>query len=139
VKAGVRNVEFRQGEIETLPVEDGSIDVIISNCVINLSTEKQKAFREAFRVLRRGGRLAVSDIVATAPLPDDMKRDLALHVGCVAGASLINELEEALRASGFTDVSITPDERSRESIRQWAPGRGIEAYVLSASLRAVKP
>jgi ubiquinone/menaquinone biosynthesis C-methylase UbiE len=138
-KAGVSNVEFRQGEIEHLPVEDASVDVIISNCVINLSPEKRKAFREAFRVLRPGGRLAVSDIVATAPLPDDVKRDLALHVGCIAGASLIRELEEALRAAGFADISITPDERSREIIRQWAPGRRIEDSVVSASIRAVKP
>jgi thioredoxin type arsenate reductase len=138
-KAKISNVEFRQGEIERLPVEDGSIDVIISNCVINLSPEKQKAFREAYRVLRPGGRIAVTDIVATAPLPDDVKRDLALHVGCIAGASLISELEAALRTAGFSDVRIMPDEQSRESIRQWAPDRNVHDYVVSASIRAVKP
>src|ERR1700752_5194890 len=85
IKAGLNNVEFRLGEIEHLPVADASVDVVISNCVINLSPEKAQVFREALRVLKRGGRLAVSDVVATAPFPDEVQHDLALRAGCVAG------------------------------------------------------
>ncbi|OQY54536.1 MAG: hypothetical protein B6247_11190 [Candidatus Parabeggiatoa sp. nov. 2] len=85
--AGLKNVEFRLGEIENLPVADNTIDVIISNCVINLSPEKQKVFNEAFRVLKSGGRLAISDIVATATLPDELQNDLVFHSGCMSGAN----------------------------------------------------
>ncbi len=138
-KAGIINVEFRLGEIEALPVADGSVDVIISNCVINLSPEKGTVFREAFRVLKPGGRLAISDVVATAELPDSARADLALYSGCMAGASSIPELEAALSAAGFEALSITPKDESREFIRDWAPGRGVEAYVASANIQAVKP
>lgn len=139
VKAGYANVEFRLGEIEHLPVADTSIDVIISNCVINLSPDKAQVIREAFRVLRPGGRLAVSDVVATAVLPDDVRGDLALYAGCVAGASPIGELEDMLRDAGFADVRIEPKDASRAFIREWAPGRRVEDYVVSASIEAVKP
>jgi SAM-dependent methyltransferase len=138
-KTGYSHVEFRLGEIEHLPVADGSIDVIISNCVINLSPDKPQVFREAFRVLRPGGRLAVSDVVATAELPDTVRRDLALYTGCMAGASQLNELEALLRNAGFVDIRIEPKDASREFIRDWAPGRQVEDYVVSASIEAVKP
>ena len=98
---GFDNVEFRLGEIEALPVADESVDVIISNCVINLSPQKERVFREAFRILRTGGRLAVADIVATAPLPEEVKGDWAAYTGCMAGASEIDELEKMLRNAGF--------------------------------------
>lgn len=138
-KGGFANVEFRLGEIEYLPVADNSVDVIISNCVINLSPCKEKVFRDACRVLKPGGRLAVSDVVATAELPDALKNDPALYAGCMAGASLINELERIIHQAGFDKVSITPKDESREFIHDWAPGTGVEAYVVSACIEAVKP
>jgi arsenite methyltransferase len=137
-KNGFTNVEFRLGEIEALPVADNSIDVIISNCVINLSPEKQRVFNEAFRVLKPGGRLAVADIVATATLPDDVKSDWGAYTGCMAGASQISELENMLQASGFNDIKIAPKDTSRSFIREWLPGRGIEDYLVSATIQAVK-
>ncbi len=136
---GYHNVEFRLGEIEHLPVADGTVDVIISNCVINLSPDKQQVFRDAFRVLKSGGRLAISDIVATAVLPEEIKRDLALYSGCMAGASPITELEQMMRSAGFKLVNIAPKDASRSFIRDWAPGRNIEDFVVSAQIEAVKP
>jgi len=133
------NVEFRLGEIEYLPVADAAVDVIISNCVINLSPEKVRVFRESFRVLRRGGRLAISDVVASAELPEDIRNDPYLHSACVAGASRIEELEALLAESGFSDIRIQPRDESREFIRDWAPGRRVEDYVVSATIEAVKP
>jgi len=138
-KTGFKNIEFRLGEIEHLPVADNSVDVIISNCVINLSPEKHKVFEDAFRVLNPGGRLAVSDVVATAELPDEVKNDLALHAGCIAGASLIDEVDAMLRKAGFKNIRIKPKDESREFIRTWAPGRKIEEYVVSATIEAIKP
>ena len=138
-KSGLGNIEFRLGEIENLPVADEIIDVIISNCVINLSPEKDKVFRETFRVLKPGGRLAISDIVATAELPDEVKDDMALYSGCIAGASLVTELESTLHESGFEQIKIQPKDKSKEFIRDWAPGRKIEDYVVSATIEAVKP
>jgi SAM-dependent methyltransferase len=137
-KAGYTNVEFRLGEIEYLPVADASVDVIISNCVINLSPDKPQVFCEAFRVLRPGGRLAISDIVASAELPEDVRRDLVLYTGCMAGASPIDELDAMLREAGFRDIRIAPKDASRAFIRDWAPGRSVEDYVVSASIEAVK-
>jgi SAM-dependent methyltransferase len=137
-KAGFGNVEFRLGELENLPVADGVVDVIISNCVINLSPEKTKVFREAFRVLKPGGRLAVSDVVRTAEMPESVKNDLAMHTGCIAGASSILELTEMLRGAGFTDIRIIPKDESRAFIRDWAPGSRIEDYVVSATIEALK-
>jgi len=138
-EASVDNVEFRLGEIEYLPVADASVDVIISNCVINLSPEKERVFRESFRVLKQGGRLAISDVVASAELPDDIRNDPYLHSACVAGAAQVDELEAVLAGCGFTDIRIRPKDASREFIRDWAPGRGVEDYVLSATIEAVKP
>jgi SAM-dependent methyltransferase len=138
-KAGLGNVEFRLGEIESLPVADALVDVIISNCVINLSPEKDRVFSEAFRVLRPGGRLAISDIVATAELPEELKKDMTLYTGCMAGASSINVLESVLHGVGFEGIQIRPKDESNAFIRDWAPGHSIEDYVVSATIEAVKP
>jgi SAM-dependent methyltransferase len=137
--AGYGNVDFRLGEIEHLPVADGTVDVIISNCVINLSPDKEQVFREAFRVLKPGGRLAVSDIVATAELPEKLKNDQDMLTGCMAGASLISDLENILIDAGFRSIAIKPKDESREFLKTWAPGTKIEDYVVSAAIEAVKP
>jgi SAM-dependent methyltransferase len=133
------NVEFRLGEIEHLPVADASIDVILSNCVINLSPEKLQVYREAFRVLKPGGRLAISDVVATAAFPEAMLQDLALRSCCVSGASLIEDVEHMLQAAGFTDICIQPKDSSKTFIREWVPGSKIEDYLVSATIEGVKP
>jgi arsenite methyltransferase len=138
-KNGFTNVDFRLGEIEALPVADNSVDVIISNCVINLSPEKQRVFDEAFRVLKSGGRVAVADIVATAPLPDEIKADWAAYTGCMAGASQITDLGQMMLNSGFKDVRIAPKDSSKSFIREWLPGKRIEDYLVSATIEAVKP
>lgn len=132
------NVEFRLGEIEHLPVADASVDVVISNCVINLSPDKAQVFQECHRVLKPGGRLAMSDVVASTELPENMRNDAWLHSACVAGALLIDELNALLLATGFTDIKINPKDESREFIKDWAPGRGVEDYVVSATIEAVK-
>lgn len=137
-KAGVENVEFRLGEIEHLPVADTSVDVIMSNCVINLSPDKPAVFAEAFRVLKPGGRIAVSDVVATKPLPDALARSVAAHAGCIAGAADVETLKAMLAASGFTGIRITVNQQSREFIRDWLPGSGAESYVASAMIEATK-
>jgi SAM-dependent methyltransferase len=139
VRAGYENVEFRLGEIESLAVADGSIDVIISNCVINLSTEKPRVFEEAFRALKPGGRLAISDVVAVAPLPDEIKNDPELYTGCIGGASPIDELEHMLKEAGFTDIHIQPVDEGKKLIRDWTPGMNAEDFVVSATIEAVKP
>lgn len=137
-RSGAANVEFRLGEIEHLPVADATVDVIISNCVINLSPDKAQVFRDAWRVLKPGGRLAISDIVLTADLPPEMHADLALYTGCVAGAASVTELIVLLEAAGFGAIRILPKEASREYLAQWAPGRGVEHYIASASIEAIK-
>lgn len=139
VIGGYENVDFRLGEIENLPVADSSVDVIISNCVINLSPDKGRVFQEAYRVLKPGGRLAISDIVATAPIPEEMREDLALYAGCISGAASIEELETLLAAAGFTDIRIQPKDESREFLREWAPGRKIEDIIVSANIEGVVP
>ncbi len=138
-KAGHNNVEFRLGEIEHLPIADGVVDVIISNCVINLSPDKGKVFQEAYRVLKPGGRLAISDIVASAELPEQQKNDMELFTGCMAGASLMTEIESMLKEAGFEAIEIKPKNNSQEFIRKWAPDTKIEDYVLSAYIEAIKP
>lgn len=137
--SGAGNVEFRLGEIEHLPVADATIDVIISNCVINLSPDKAQVFRDALRVLKPGGRLAIADVVATAVLPDEVKDDPQLHACCVAGASHIDELQRLLEQAGFVDIDISPKDESRAFIRDWVPGSGVEDYVVSASIEATRP
>jgi arsenite methyltransferase len=138
-KNGFANVEFRQGEIEALPVADKRVDVIISNCVINLSPQKDQVFREAFRVLKPGGRLAVADIVATAPLPDEVKQDWSAYTGCMAGASQISDLEKMMRDAGFEGIRIAPKDTSRSFIREWLPGKKIDDYLVSATIEAGRP
>jgi SAM-dependent methyltransferase len=107
-KIGAENVDFRLGEIEHLPVSDNTVDVIISNCVINLSPDKTQVFREAFRVMKPGGKLAVSDIVTDGPLPPEIKSNLSAWAGCVAGALDVRDYTRAIEDAGFRDVEITP-------------------------------
>jgi len=138
-KIGAANVEFRLGELEHLPVADNTADVILSNCVVNLVPDKQQVFRDAFRVLKSGGRLAISDVVNTAPLSDDLAGDVALICGCVSGAAPADRIEAWLAAAGFHRIRVTIKPESRELIASWAPGRGIEDHVASASIEAEKP
>ena len=138
-KAATENVAFRLGEIEHLPVADESVDVILSNCVVNLSPDKPGVFGDAFRVLKPGGRLAISDVVATVPLPEDVRNDIELHVGCMAGAATIDEVRSMLRQAGFADIRITPKEESRELVREWLPESNLADYVVSATIEAVRP
>jgi SAM-dependent methyltransferase len=137
--AGCDNVEFRLGEIEHLPVADASVDVVVSNCVINLTPDKQAVYAEAFRALKPGGRLAISDVVATAQLPRELREDETLWCGCIAGAETPERVEGILAECGFVDIDVQTREESRSFIKDWAPGTGSEAYVMSAYIRAVKP
>jgi len=139
VKGKFSNVEFRLGEIEHLPVANNTADVIISNCVINLSPNKEQVFKEAFRILKLGGRLAISDVIATVELPEEMRNDPALIAGCMGNASLISDLEEMIKAAGFEDVKIHPKDESKDFIRDWAPDHNITDYVVSASIEGIKP
>jgi arsenite methyltransferase len=138
-KVDARNVDFRLGEIERLPVADTSVDVILSNCVINLSPNKAEVFREAFRVLRAGGRLAISDVVATGPLPAALQSSLEALSGCVSGAAAISDIRTWLAEAGFEAISVTPRPESRAFIADWLPGSGVEQHVVSATIEARKP
>jgi SAM-dependent methyltransferase len=138
-EGGYTNVEFRLGEIENLPVADACVDVILSNCVVNLSPDKPGTYREAYRVLKPGGRLAISDVVATAELPPEVRDDLALHAACIAGAASIGELREMLHDAGFDNVRIRPKDKSRDIILEWTPGRSLGDYITAATIEAVKP
>ena len=138
-RIGAGNVEFRLGELEHLPIADKTADVVISNCVINLVPDKGQVFREAFRVLKPGGRLAVSDIINTAPLPAELQSDPALLCGCIAGAAPAERVESWLATAGFVDVRVAPKPESRELIKTWAPGRNIEDHIVSAVVDARKP
>ena len=138
-KTGLDYVDFRLGEIEQLPVEDASVDVIMSNCVINLAPDKPTVFREAFRVLAPGGRLAISDVVAIGDIPAAIAADPAAYTGCVAGAAPVAELERMIAAAGFEDVRIAVQTQSRTIIEEWSPGSGAEQFVASALIEAVKP
>lgn len=137
-KSGYKNVEFRLGEIEHLPIADASVDVIISNCVINLSPEKEKVFREMYRVLKPGGRLSISDIVATAKLPDNIKQDLAMIAACIGGAEFVEDIKKMLADAGFINIRLTPLENSRQILQAWAPGTKLEEYVASYIIEASK-
>jgi arsenite methyltransferase len=134
-----QNVTFRLGEIEHLPLPDAAVDVVISNCVINLSPDKPAVYREAFRALKPGGRVAISDVIATQTLPAPLREQLALHLGCVAGAATIDEHRAMLTDAGFEDVHIRVSEGSRALIRSWMPDSGAERFVASAQLEARKP
>ncbi|MDP6040862.1 MAG: arsenite methyltransferase [Candidatus Latescibacteria bacterium] len=138
-KIDARNAEFRLGQIEYLPLADNTVDVIISNCVVNLSPDKPQVYREAFRVLKPGGRLAISDVVAFRPLPENVLNDLKAYTGCMAGASVIGDLQTILEEAGYTDIRITPKDESKKVIDDWAPDTEISAYVASANVEAVKP
>jgi len=138
-KVGTENVEFRLGEIEHLPVADGTVDVILSNCVVNLSPDKPQVYRDAFRALKSGGRLAISDVVALKPLPDSIMEDLAAIAGCIGGAAQVDEIESWLTENGFTDIKVTVNPASAAFIEEWLPGRGFEDKVASATIEAVKP
>jgi arsenite methyltransferase len=138
-KVGAANVEFRLGEIEHLPIADSTADVILSNCVINLVPDKAQVFREAFRVLKPGGRLAISDVVSTATLPPDLAADPTLICGCIAGTAPAGHIRDWLSEAGFSDISVTPKPQSRDLIKTWAPGRGVEDFIASAIIEARKP
>jgi SAM-dependent methyltransferase len=148
-EAGAENVEFLKGEIEAIPLPDASVDVIISNCVINLSADKRRVLEEAFRVLRPGGRFAVSDVVTRGEIPSDVRRSLELWVGCVAGALDQDEFAELLRDVGFEDPSLEPtrvydphDARTfleEAGLDVDAIADSIEGRILSAFVRARKP
>lgn len=138
-KGHYANVEFRLGEIEALPVADASVDLIMSNCVINLSPEKARVFREAFRVLKSGGRLAIADVVATKPLPAALRVKLSAIGACVGGATLVDELRALLATAGFTRIEISPKQSSREYIGHWTDDAKAGEFVVSALISAVKP
>lgn len=138
-EGGYSNVDFRLGEIENLPVADSSVDVIMSNCVINLSPDKTSVYREAIRVLKPGGRLAISDVVTAAELPDEARGDLAQYAACVSGAASINELKNILAKAGFEDIRIQPKSGERDIPDTWKPGSNIGDYTVSATVEAVKP
>ncbi len=134
----ITNVEFILGEIESIPLPDETADVVISNCVINLSPDKAKVFADAYRILRPGGRLAVSDIVTAADMPEEIKRDQMMHSACIAGASPIDETIRMMEAAGFKDISVEPKGDSREFIKTWAPGSRAEELIISADIRGSK-
>jgi len=149
--ASAGNVEFLRGNIEAIPLPASSVDVIISNCVINLSTDKDRVLREAFRVLRPGGRFAVSDIVIRRPLPDTVRKSMELWTGCIAGALLEIEYVDKLRATGFTDIKVEPTRiYTKEDTAEMASSaccdaetaaalRALDGAVMSAFIRATKP
>jgi len=138
-EGGYANVDFRLGEIESLPVADSSVDVIVSNCVINLSPDKAAVYREAFRVLKPGGRVAISDVVTTAELPEQERGALDQYAACVSGAASIDELKDILIKAGFADIRIEPKGGEREIPDTWKPGSNISDYTVSATVQAIKP
>jgi ubiquinone/menaquinone biosynthesis C-methylase UbiE len=148
-KSGVRNVEFLKGEIEAIPLPDNAVDVIISNCVINLSADKDRVLREAFRVLKPGGRFAVSDVVVRGAVPDEVRRSMLLWVGCIAGALEDTEYAAKLAAAGFEGIEIEPTRvYNIEDARAFLTSAGIDvdaiapqvaAKFMSAFVRARKP
>ncbi len=148
-KAGVENVEFLKGEIERIPLPDNSVDVVISNCVINLSADKDRVFREALRVLKPGGRFAVSDVVTRGDVPDEIRQSVLLWVGCVAGALEEHEYRNKLASAGFEKIEIEPTRVYRvEDAREFLSGQNIDVDAIapqvdgkfmSAFVRAVKP
>lgn len=137
-KTTFTNVEFRLGEIENLPVEDNFIDVVISNCVINLCEDKQKVYNEIFRVLKSGGRIAISDIALLKPLPAEILNNPDALCGCISGATPIDKLREILEQSGFSEIVIEPNYNSKEFIKNWADSISLEDYIVSVNIKANK-
>lgn len=137
-KSKIKNVDFRLGEIEHLPVADGVADVVLSNCVINLSPDKPQVYAEAARVLKPGGRLAISDVVAIAPIPGRVKNKLQAHSGCIAGSATVRECSRMLKCAGFFSIRILVKEHSKEFIKDWFPGSGAERFVRSATIEAIR-
>lgn len=121
-EGGYTNVNFRLGEIEHMPVADGIIDVIISNCVINLSLDKEQVFKEAYRVLRTGGRLSISDVVATAEIPGEIKEDIAMMTGCIAGAEYVENIRAMMNQAGFKDIKLIPKDTGKEIVKFMGTG-----------------
>lgn len=138
-KVNLPQVEFRLGQIEHLPVGDNMVDVILSNCVVNLSPDKPAVFRDSFRVLKSGGRLAIADVVAKEALAPEEQADLALLVGCIAGAATVAEVTRWLGEAGFVDVRIAEKPGSAELVESWAPGNPAGHKVMSATIEARKP
>ena len=141
-RAGITNVEFRLGEIENLPVADASVDALISNCVVNLSPDKPRVFREAWRVLRPGGRLLLSDLVLVRELDHRLRGDVSLYVGCVAGASLRDEYLRLIEEAGFHPVEVMAEDGydvGAENLEDGSPEQAAFAAVRSVKIRAVKP
>lgn len=148
-KAGIGNVEFLKGEIEHIPLPDNSVDVVLSNCVINLSSDKERVLQEAFRVLKPGGRFAVSDVVTRGEIPEDLRQNMLLWVGCIAGALQDQDYASKLKQAGFADISIEPTRvYSIEDARVFLSGQGIDVDAIarqvdgkfmSAFIRATKP
>jgi len=140
-KMATANVEFRLGEIENLPIADNEADIIMSNCVINLSPDKKRVYSEAYRVLKPGGRLAISDVVATAKIPEKIQKDLELVSACLGGAVTIKKIRAMLKEVGFQDVNITSNDESRDFIKDWTPKNSENAadYIVSAYIEAIKP
>lgn len=138
-KKNLTNVSFRLGEIEHLPVSDASVDVIISNCVINLIQNKRQVFREAYRVLKKGGRIAISDVVTSLDLPESVRNDMRLFAGCLSGATLISEMEAILKENNFVGIKITPKDESKDFIKDWVPNSKLEDFIKSAIIEARKP
>lgn len=138
-KMSADTVDFRLGEIEKLPVEDGTVDVILSNCVVNLSPDKRAVFQEAFRVLKPGGRLAIADVVAIAPIAPELRTAAMAISGCVGGAEEVATIEALLHEAGFAQVRTSVKHESRAFIADWLPGSGAENYVASATIEAIKP
>jgi ubiquinone/menaquinone biosynthesis C-methylase UbiE len=137
-KGSYPQVVFQVAAIEHLPVPSASVDVIISNCVINLSPDKPQVFREAYRVLKAGGRLAISDVVATAEIPQEIRDDLELYSSCIAGAIETRLLKQMLSEIGFKEIEILAHDQSHEIIHNWSPGDKFEDLVQSASIKARK-
>lgn len=133
-KVEAKNVEFRLGEIEHLPVADRTVDAIMSNCVINLSPEKESVFAEAHRVLKPGGRLAISDVVAIAPIPPELQTQAAALAGCISGATPLDELKQMLARVGFVDIAVTIAPRSAEVVESWLAGAS--EFIASATIEA---
>lgn len=148
VKLGFKNVDFRLGEIEHLPIQDSTVDVVISNCVVNLSPDKPQVFREVLRVLKSGGRLAISDIVTDGALPTALKKDLEAWAGCISGALDVNDLKEMLKSSGFVHIQVEPKYFDDAALSDLGVGKehyakydvkSLKRTIFSANISAVKP